>query len=301
MTVQNKRQAWIHAMRLRTLPLALSSILMGSFIAFQTSGLKWPVFLLAALTTILLQILSNLANDYGDSINGADHGGRKGPVRAVQSGIISLTEMKSAMIIFAILSLFSGVWLLYIALEDLFKFLLFLGMGLLAILAAITYTSGSKPYGYAGLGDIAVFVFFGWLGVMGTFYLHTQSFDSSLWLPASAVGLLSTAVLNINNIRDIQSDKAAGKRSVPVRIGKNAATNYHWALLTTALLLLIVFILMEKAWGGLFYLLATPFILKTGWALEKFDSPEKLDPYLKVMAISTFLCVLFFGLGWLIF
>lgn len=301
MSIINKRQAWVHAMRLRTLPLALSSILMGTVIAFQTSGIKWSVFVLAALTTTLLQVLSNLANDYGDSINGADHAGRKGPVRAVQSGIISLSEMKSAMVIFALLSFISGVSLLLIALEEPLKFLLFLGIGILAIWAAISYTSGSKPYGYAGFGDLAVFVFFGWVGVMGTYYLHTQTFDSMLWLPASAVGLLSTAVLNINNIRDIQSDKAAGKRSVPVRIGKNAATNYHWFLLASALILFIVFILIEKAWGGLFYLLATPLILKTGWALGKFDSPEKLDPYLKIMAVSTFLCVLFFGLGWLIF
>ncbi|SHM91004.1 1,4-dihydroxy-2-naphthoate prenyltransferase [Cyclobacterium lianum] len=288
-------------MRLRTLPLALSSILMGSVIAFQTSGFRWSVFLLAALTTTLLQVLSNLANDYGDSVNGADHSGRLGPVRAVQSGVITLSEMKSAMLIFAILSLFSGIGLLFVSLEDPLKFLLFMGMGILAILAAITYTSGSKPYGYAGLGDLAVFLFFGWLGVMGTFYLHTQAFDAMLWLPASAVGLLSTAVLNINNVRDIQSDQAAGKRSIPVRIGKRAATWYHWFLLIAALLLILVFVVMEQAWGGLFFLLATPMILRTGWAMEKFNSPEKLDPYLKVMAGSTFLCVLFFGLGWLIF
>ncbi len=301
MIITTKRQAWTHALRLRTLPLALSSIFMGSFIAFQTSGFRWSVLLLAAITTTLLQILSNLANDYGDSINGADHDGRQGPVRAVQSGLIKAAEMRIAMIIFSALSLISGLILLFIALEDIFKFLLFLGIGLLAIVAAITYTSGKKPYGYAGLGDISVFLFFGCVGVMGTYYLHTMTFDPVLWLPAASIGLLSTGVLNINNIRDIASDKAAGKLSIPVRIGKKAAQKYHWALIITALLLLLAFILVEQAYGALAFLFMAPTILKTGWAVGKFEAPEKLDPYLKVMALSTLFCVLFFGIGWMIF
>ena len=301
MTITTKKQAWIHALRLRTLPLALSSIFMGSFIAFQKSGFRWSILLLAAVTTTLLQILSNLANDYGDSINGADHNGRQGPVRAVQSGLIQASEMKIAVIIFSALSLISGLILLIIALEDIYKFLLFLGIGILAIIAAIAYTSGKKPYGYAGLGDISVFLFFGCVGVMGTYYLHTLTFDPSLWLPAASIGLLSTAVLNINNIRDIESDKVAGKLSIPVRIGKKAAQTYHWTLIVSALILLFVFIIIEQAYGALAFLLMAPSILKTGWAVGKFETPEKLDPYLKIMAFSTLFCVLFFGIGWMIF
>lgn len=301
MTITTKKQAWIHALRLRTLPLALSSIFMGSFIAFQKSGFRWSILLLAAVTTTLLQILSNLANDYGDSINGADHNGRQGPVRAVQSGLIQASEMKIAVIIFSALSLISGLILLIIALEDIYKFLLFLGIGILAIIAAIAYTSGKKPYGYAGLGDISVFLFFGCVGVMGTYYLHTLTFDPSLWLPAASIGLLSTAVLNINNIRDIESDKVAGKLSIPVRIGKKAAQAYHWTLIVSALILLFVFIIIEQAYGALAFLLMAPSILKTGWAVGKFETPEKLDPYLKIMAFSTLFCVLFFGIGWMIF
>jgi len=299
--INTKRQAWFYALRLRTLPLALSSIFMGSFIAFQMSGFRWSVLLMAAVTTTLLQILSNLANDYGDSINGADHAGRQGPVRAVQSGLIKASEMKVAVIILSILSLISGLILLFIALEDIYKFLLFLGIGVLAIIAAIAYTSGKNPYGYAGLGDISVFLFFGCVGVMGTFYLHTLTFDPTLWLPAASIGLLSTAVLNINNIRDIESDKAAGKLSIPVRIGKKAAQKYHWTLIISALLLLLAFIIIEQAYGALAFLFIAPTILKTGWAVGKFETPEKLDPYLKVMALSTLFCVLFFGIGWMIF
>ncbi|WP_162415642.1 1,4-dihydroxy-2-naphthoate polyprenyltransferase [Cyclobacterium roseum] len=301
MAVISTNKAWVQAFRLRTLPLALSSIIMGSIIAFKNAEFRWIVFILAALTTTLLQILSNLANDYGDSIHGADSEDRKGPSRAVQSGAISAASMKKAMILFSILSLLSGLWLLAVALDDTALFLGFLGMGLLAILAAITYTSGNKPYGYAGLGDLAVFIFFGWIGVMGTYFLHALAFDASLWLPASAVGLLSTAVLNINNIRDIESDKTAGKKSIPVRIGKKAAVVYHWSLLSVALVMLFVFVLQKEAYGALLYWLAAPMILQTAWAVKAFNAPDKLDPYLKVLALGTFLCVLLFGLGWMIF
>ncbi|WP_154856878.1 1,4-dihydroxy-2-naphthoate polyprenyltransferase [Cyclobacterium xiamenense] len=301
MSLTSTRKAWIHAFRLRTLPLALSSIVMGTVIAFQDGAFRWSVFALAALTTTLLQVLSNLANDYGDSIHGADHDERKGPQRAVQSGAISASSMKKAMVLFSLLSLVSGLALLAVALETAYLFFLFLALGLLAIFAAITYTSGSRPYGYAGLGDLAVFLFFGWVGVMGTYYLHTLSFDASLWLPASAVGLLSTGVLNINNIRDIESDKKAGKRSIPVRIGKQDAARYHWLLLLLALGLLLAYVLVEQAYGAFLYILAAPVVLRTGWAVSKVETPEKLDPYLKVMALGTFLCVLLFGLGWMIF
>jgi 1,4-dihydroxy-2-naphthoate octaprenyltransferase len=178
-TLTSKKQAWLHAVRLRTLPLALSSILMGSILAADQGGFRFEVFILAAITTIFLQILSNLSNDYGDSIHGADNPERQGPIRAVQSGVISLASMKKAMILFAFLSLGSGLGLLYISLNDWLLYFIFLGLGVLAIIAAITYTSGAKPYGYAGLGDLSVFIFFGLLGVSGTYFLHTLSFN---WL-----------------------------------------------------------------------------------------------------------------------
>src|SRR5690606_3070387 len=197
MSFSNKKQAWLHAVRLRTLPLALASILMASFMAVYQGLLRWEEFLFATLTTTLLQILSNLANDYGASIHGADSVERQGPVRAVQSGIISALEMKRAMILFAVLSFLSGIALLYVSLTDLYTFLYFIALGVMAIIAAITYTSGSKPYGYAGLGDISVFIFFGLVGVLGTYFLHTMQFSVKLILPANSLGLFSTSVLNI--------------------------------------------------------------------------------------------------------
>jgi 1,4-dihydroxy-2-naphthoate polyprenyltransferase len=292
---------WLPAIRLRTLPLALSSIGMGGFLSAAAGKFSWAIFLLCCLTTIFLQILSNLANDYGDSVNGADHAGRKGPQRAVQSGAISLSQMKMAVILLAVFSFASGVSLLWVSLEwSMREFLLFLGLGVLCILAAIAYTVGKKPYGYAGLGDISVLIFFGLVGVMGSTYLMTKTF---LWmdvLPALSCGLFSVAVLNINNIRDIESDKAAGKFSVPVRIGKQKAALYHSYLLIlgTCASLVYVALSFRTAWQLLF-LLIFPVFIKIMMAVKNEPS-EKLDPWLKRMALSTLLFVILFGIGTMI-
>ena len=287
----------MQAIRLRTLPLALSSILMGSFLAAFQEEFRFWVFLMAAFTTVFLQILSNLANDYGDSIHGADSAEREGPVRAVQSGIISLGEMKKAMFLLGSLSLISGLLLLYISLQDWKMFLLFLGLGIAAIVAAVTYTSGSKPYGYAGLGDISVFLFFGLLGVLGTYFLHSLSFDWSIVLPAVSLGFFSTTVLNINNIRDIKADTKAGKKSIPVRIGRKNAVVYNWALIFGGNLSLILFAIMNQSYGCLIALAILPVMVNVGKSVSSKTNPGELDPYLKKMAISTLLWVIAFGVG----
>ena len=295
--ITTKKEAWLHAVRLRTLPLALASILAGSFLAAWKESFRWEILLLAALTTVFLQILSNLSNDYGDTVHGADSAERQGPVRAVQSGIITLPEMKQAMYLFGILSLVSGLLLLYLALEDWKLFALFLALGLAAIWAAITYTSGSKPYGYAGLGDISVFLFFGLLGVLGTFFLHTLSFEPLALLIGVALGLFSAAVLNINNIRDIESDEKAGKKSIPVRIGRTAAVRYNWALLAGGYLCLIGFVLLSGQHFTLLALLAGLVMWKVGSGVQRAKSSAETDPFLKTMAISTLLWVVLFGVG----
>lgn len=296
-TLKDKRQAWIHAFRLRTLPLALSSIFLASFIAAQADSFRWEVLILAAFTTILLQVLSNLSNDYGDSIHGADGVERKGPIRAVQSGLISTAEMKRAMVIVSLLALISGLTLLYVAVSDLKRFLIFLSIGLLAIGAAITYTTGKKPYGYVGLGDISVFLFFGLTGVLGTYFLHSHSLDTAVLLPATSLGLFSTAVLNINNIRDIASDKKAGKKSIPVRIGQRAAITYNWALIILGNLAMALYCLVTKSYGGFLFLAVMPVMIHIGIGIQRASSPSQIDPYLKKMAITTLLWVLIFGLG----
>ncbi len=300
-TLKDKRQAWLHAFRLRTLPLALSSIFLASFLAANSENFRWEVLFLAAITTILLQVLSNLANDYGDSIHGADSSDRKGPIRAVQSGVITSGEMKRAIILFSLLALVSGLLLLYIALSDLMLFLVFLLIGLLAIAAAITYTSGKNPYGYIGLGDVSVFLFFGLAGVVGTYFLHSLSFDSLILLPATSLGLFSTCVLNINNVRDIESDEKAGKKSIPVRIGFSKAIKYNWFLIILGNLTMVIFCLITEAYGGFLFLVTVPLMVHIGAGINRDSSPSHIDPFLKKMAIATLLWVLTFGLGVIIF
>ncbi len=295
--IQSKKEAWLHAVRLRTLPLALASIFAGSFLAKWQDAFRWEVLVLASLTTVFLQILSNLSNDYGDSIHGADSSARKGPIRAVQSGLISLPEMKRAMFIFGGLSLGTGLLLIYIALPSLSYFFGFLALGLLAIWAAIRYTSGSNPYGYAGLGDISVFLFFGLVGVSGTYFLHSLQAEPMVLLIAVGLGCFSTAVLNINNIRDIDSDQLAGKRSIPVRIGRSKAIAYHWILITMAYLGLVVFVWFNQTFGSLGACLVLPWMVYIGKGLQKASTAAETDPYLKQMAISTLVWTLLFGIG----
>lgn len=298
--ITTKKEAWLHAVRLRTLPLALASILAGSFLANWKDSFRWEILIFASLTTIFLQILSNLSNDYGDTVHGADSAERQGPVRAVQSGIISLAEMKKAMYLFGFLSLVSGLLLIYLALDDWKLFLLFLAIGLTAIWAAITYTSGSKPYGYSGLGDISVFVFFGLTGVLGTYFLHTLSFEPlAVWI-AISLGSFSTAVLNINNIRDIESDEKAGKKSIPVRIGRKMAVRYNWILLGIGYLALVVFAILSQQYLSLIALLSGILMLKVGFGVQNAQSSEATDPFLKKMAISTLLWTILFGIGLMI-
>ena len=295
----NKFKTWLAAARPRTLPLALASIGLGSFLAASDHQFNWNVLLFAGLTTIFLQVLSNLANDYGDSIHGADHDQRGGPMRAVQSGNISLKAMKIAISIVVILSLVSGLWLLKISIG--FSgaiFAVFISVGILAILAAIRYTNGKKPYGYAGFGDVAVLLFFGLVGVLGTYYLHTGNFKWTYILPALSCGLLATAVLNVNNIRDIESDHHAGKKSIPVRLGRKNAVVYHWCLLGFAFLLALIFVLINYNSPIQFlFAISLPFLVKNGMAVTHKKNPAELDPYLRQMALSTLIFILTFGIG----
>ena len=296
-TIQSKKEAWLHAVRLRTLPLSLASIFAGSLLAYSLQVFQWEILLFASLTTIFLQILSNLANDYGDTVNGADHQDRTGPIRAVQSGLISLPEMKKAMYLFGTLSLISGLILLYFAVPNWTLFFVFLGLGLASIWAAVSYTSGSNPYGYIGLGDISVFLFFGLLGVIGTFFLHSTDFNSSvIWIGLS-LGFFSTTVLNINNIRDIESDFQAGKKSIPVRIGRKAANIYNWTLILGGYATLIIYIMITLYWGAALGFLALPLMLKVGVNVSKGKTSEEIDPNLKMMSLSTLLWVILFGIG----
>jgi len=290
---------WLSAFRLRTLPLALSCIGMGSFLAASIGQFDGLIFALCVSTTVFLQILSNLANDYGDTLNGADSDEREGPSRAVQSGVISLKAMKLAIRVFVTLSLVSGLSLLYTAFGfDWQSLLFFFGLGILSIVAAITYTAGRKPYGYAGLGDLSVLLFFGLVGVMGSSYLFTKQIEWTFVLPAMSCGLFSVAVLNVNNIRDIDSDKKAGKYSIPVRIGREKAVIYHWMLITSGIAASVIFVALNyHNYYQWLFILVVPLFIKNGLGVAKNKDAKTIDPYLKQMAISTLLFVLLFGIG----
>ncbi len=288
-----KTKNWIEAARPRTLPLALASIFMGSFLAASVGQFNGLIFSLCCLTTICLQVLSNFANDYGDTQNGADSVERVGPLRAVQSGEITPKQMFQAIVLFGVLSLAFGVLLLFFAFRDngLEPFLYFLGLGLLCIAAAYTYTAGKNPYGYAGLGDISVFVFFGLVGVLGSEYMFTNELNFLNFLPAMSCGFFATGVLNINNIRDISSDTNAGKRTIPTRLGRKNALIYHAILLQGGMLSAVLFTASHPT-QSFWYLLSFPLFIVNLIRVYKLENP---DPLLKQLALSTLLFVLLFG------
>ncbi len=296
---------WLHAFRLRTLPLAVSSILVGSALAYRYTGThpgspawRWEVLALAVLTAVLLQVLSNLANDLGDHQHGTDNADRVGPQRAVQSGAITPAAMKRAMFICGVLAFLSGCALIVTALGLRLTTLGFLLLGLLAIGAAVKYTFGKNPYGYAGLGDISVFLFFGIVGVCGTFYLHMGTLDKIAILPSVCIGLLSVGVLNLNNMRDIDNDRASGKRTIPVRVGASRASIYHSRLIVGGVAAMVGSTL-ENYESPLQWMIALPIgLLLAHWYREsKIKRPHELDPELKKLAMSTFLTALLFSLG----
>jgi len=283
---------WITAIRVRTLLLAVSCILLGTFLARSENLLNPRTVILCFSTAIFLQILTNFANDCGDFINGADTDSRNGPERVIATGKISLSDMKKGVLLFTILSAISG--LLLIIHENL---LIFIPLGILAIIAAITYTMGFKPYAYIGLGDFFVFIFFGLVGVMGSYYLQAHTFNLEVVLPAISCACFSTGVLNINNIRDMKTDKIANKITIPIRIGLKNAKIYHLSLLIIGYLSSLLFVILNyRNMGQLLILVSLPFFIKNGIGVLK-NNDEGLDPYLRQMSISTLVYVITFGIG----
>lgn len=293
-----KLRTWISAARLRTLPLSVSGIIVGTALAFEKGLFDWLIFSFAILTTLGLQILSNFANDYGDGVKGTDNEERAGPIRALQSGIISDQEMKIAIIFTSVVTLFFAVWLIYFAFgsENFLHSFLFFVLGICAVAAAIKYTVGNSAYGYRGLGDIFVFVFFGLVSVIGVYFLYVQQLDPLPFLPAISVGLLSTAVLNLNNMRDQRGDKISGKHTLVVKLGAENAKIYHYALIFVAMMSMIIFAIVDADhFMNLLYFIAFIPLLIHLKTVHKNRNPSMLDPELKKVALSTFLfAVLFF-------
>jgi 1,4-dihydroxy-2-naphthoate octaprenyltransferase len=297
-----KTQAWIKALRLRTLPLSLSGIVLGSFIAKSDDYWDWKVFIFALSTTILFQIVSNLANDLGDSIKGTDNNERIGPMRSVQSGLISKKEMRNAVVFTSILSFISAAILIYFGTKGFTYAILwvYVGLAILCIIAAITYTVGKKAYGYNGLGDIMVFLFFGIVSVMGVYPLYAKEINWFLLLPASSIGLLSAAVLNLNNMRDRVNDAKSNKKTLVVMMGANAAKIYHALLIILALVCMLIF--LSKGTQTTAFIGLIPFILLLLHVRKVLATkdPKEFDPELKKVALSTFAISVLTSIGLMI-
>ena len=296
---------WITAFRLRTLTLSLSCVMMAYTAAriFEVE-VNYLILTFTVLTTVFLQILSNVANDYGDAVSGADDENRVGPERMTASGKISKNQMKNAVIVFSILSLMSGILLLYFSREFIslqaIGILFLIGIG--AIAAAIKYTVGKSPYGYSGFGDIFVFIFFGLVAVIGSFYLFTGTFELQILFPAITMGFLSMGVLNLNNMRDHVSDKLNNKNTLVVKIGIQKAFIYHVFIILSALMSIIIFVGMHyNTYIDWIFLLSTPlFFLALKSIASKLQNPVSLDPELKKLAISTLILNILLLLGFML-
>ena len=289
-------KVWIAAARLRTLPLALSSIITGTACALFFGIFDWFIFIFAVLTTVVLQVLSNYANDYGDAISGKDNEGRIGPSRAVASGEISKEDMKKAVQLFAGLAFIFGSILLFVSFsKDLIWAFVFLMIGLGAIAAAIMYTVGKNPYGYSGLGDLFVFLFFGLVGVFGTFFLYAKSIEWTVILPAICIGFLSTAVLNFNNMRDIENDAKTAKNTLAVKLGLQRAKQYQYLVIFLGFMMLIGFAYLNSfSLQQYVFLVMAPFFAQIVKAMIKINKPGEFDPYLKKTALGTLLLSILF-------
>ncbi|MGX1930418.1 1,4-dihydroxy-2-naphthoate octaprenyltransferase [Flagellimonas sp. 2504JD4-2] len=297
-------KAWVQAARLRTLPLSLSGIIVGTALAGMEDFFDLTIFLLALLTTVAFQITSNFANDYGDGVKGTDNEDRIGPARALQSGLLSRSALKRGVIVSVIVSLLLALLLIYVSfgIENLRLILLFVVLGILSVWAAIRYTMGSNPYGYKGLGDVFVFLFFGLLGVLGSMFLFTKSLDWTSFLPATAIGLLCVGVLNLNNLRDVLSDEKHGKITMVVKMGFDNGKRYHFFLITAAFACLLCFTWIKNIpIQNTFYLFAFIPIFIHLKRVMGTKEPVKLDGELKKLALSTFLLSIMFFLAVKIF
>lgn len=289
---------WFSTARPKTLPLALASIIIGSALAYWAGKFDLITTLLAFITTIFLQVLSNFANDYGDHVKGSDTAERIGPLRAIQHGAITGEQLKIAVIVLSVLSFISGAALSFYAYEGIEDLLVFLGLGVISIVAAITYTVGKKAYGYLGLGDLFVLIFFGFVAVIGVFYLQAHSLPLMIFIPAFGCGLLSVAVLNINNLRDINQDRKVGKNTLIVRIGSKNGRIYHAILLALAVVSYLIFAILNfEHWYNYFFLLAVPLLVKHGLFVYRHQDPIELRPILGQMAGLALITNLLFSLG----
>lgn len=287
---------WIEAARLRTLPLSMSGILIGSSVAYKQDFWDARIFVLALLTTLFWQILSNFANDLGDSFKGTDNDQRLGPKRGMQLGAITQKQMVFGIVIVSVLSLCTVVPLILIGTQGMHGSVLwvYITLAFLSVVAAITYTVGKKAYGYHGLGDLMVFIFFGLVSVIGVYCLYSKQFDAWLIALAFTIGLLSIAVLNLNNMRDHENDKESNKKTLVVILGLRNAKIYHTLIIAGSFIGLLLFIGAKEWWWSAIALLPYIVLLKHVITVWRIQSPKDFDPEMKKVALSTFMIAILF-------
>lgn len=298
-----KISIWVSTMRLRTLPLSISGIILASCLAHYNGFFNWSICILAILTTLSFQILSNLANDYGDGIKGTDNNDRIGPERAIQSGKILPEDLYNAIKINVLISIVLACTLVFKAfgVKYFFLTLIFALLAIASVVAAMRYTVGENAYGYKGLGDIFVFIFFGLVSVIGCYVLFAKKIDHVAFLPACTIGLLSAAVLNLNNMRDRISDKKSNKITLAVKLGEKNIKIYHNALVILA-------IVLSGLFGVLYYTSPYNLIFVIAYIplfahLKKVNTNKEaklFDPELKKLALTTVLLAVLMGVGHLL-
>ena len=286
-------------MRLRTLPLSLSGILAGIFVAIDNGHQNWPAIVMLVLTTICLQVLTNLSNELGDTLHETDTDDRQGMHYSLQDGTMTIPQMNRLILIFTILSCVFGTMMIYFSFGTLLCLdsVIFFILGICAIWAARHYTLGDNPYGYRGLGDISVFIFFGLATTGGGYYLCSCDITYLyIWLLAAAIGCFSVAVLNVNNIRDMKSD-ARTRMTVAIRLGEHRARMYHTFLIALGWLLMLAYTTATfTSWMCWMYIVTLPlFIIHLRIVWTRQD--KALDPMLPMLVISTFMMTILFGVG----
>ena len=296
--MNSKFKIWLQAARLRTLPLSLSGIIVGNGLTYGSDQFSLVILYLSLATTIAFQVLSNFANDYGDGVKGTDNESRIGPARVLQKGLLTREELKRGIQFCAAVSLVFAFALIYVAfgISDLLYSLIFIILGIASVVAAIKYTVGSNAYGYRALGDLFVFLFFGGVSVLGSYFLQAQEFQIDLILPATAVGLLSVGVLNLNNMRDIHTDKEVNKITMAVLLGASLSKAYHAFLLIGAVLTTVFYVKMDIQPAYLFMIAVLPMMIHLRRVLGYTD-PKEFDPELKRLALCTFLFSILFAIG----
>lgn len=294
---------WVSAFRLRTLPLSISGIIVASSLAAYNGLFQWTIFILAILATLSYQILSNLANDYGDGVKGTDNDSRIGPERAIQSGLISPQEMLQAIRINILICIVLTIGVIHFAFgaKHILLALLFLGLGIIAVISAMKYTMGNTAYGYRGLGDIFVFIFFGLVSVIGCYMLFAKQIDHIVFLPAITIGLLSAGVLNLNNMRDRITDATSNKITLAIKLGAEKAKGYHLFLIISAIIISIIYSVLyyNSLYNFIFFLAYIPLIMHIKNVI-KIKAPKDYDPELKKLALSTFALATLLAIGHLL-